>query len=171
MPILVKVQGVPGTTDIKVQGYNDGAWFVANSFSFGIDRELRESGEHGGTEDINIGVGDFSEVVITKALNGASPRLAQFGVNGNSPGEVEIHFVNGPNQPRVSLMYKLNRAFVKSWSTAASGEKKDGAEEVVAFYFNRIAFVVAGQPAAFSWDKVTNTAWTEHGLPTLPALS
>lgn len=168
--ILVKVDGVPGTTDIKFQGYNDGSWFVASSFSFGIDRELSESGEQGGTEDINIGVGDFSEVVITKAMNRASAPLAQFGANGNSPGNVEIHFVRGPNQPKIALIYKLNRAFVKSWSAKDSGDNNDGPAEVVAFYFNRIAFVVAGQPAAFSWDKTNNTAWAGHGLPALPAL-
>ncbi len=174
MPILVKVEGVPGTTDIKFQGYNDGSWFVANSFAFGMDREMKESGETGGTEDINIGVGELSEVVITKALNGASPHLAQFGVNGNSPGQVEIHFVKGANQPKVAMIYKLDRAFVKSWSTSASGQGNDVPDETVAFYFNRIAFAVAGASAHFSWDDAHNKRdWpvtNPHNLPTLPAI-
>lgn len=168
--ILVKVDGVQGSADVKFQGYNDGNWFVANSFAFGIDRELRESGEQGGTEDINIGVGDLSQVVITKALDRASAQLAKFGVNGNSPGRVEIHFVKGPNQPKVSLIYKLDRAFVKSWSLNGNGDNNDPMTETVAFYFNRIAFVVAGQPTPFAWDKTRNAVWTEHGLPTLPPL-
>jgi hypothetical protein len=40
---------------------NDSKWFVADSFSFGVEREMKESGEKGGTEDINIGVGELQE--------------------------------------------------------------------------------------------------------------
>jgi len=35
---LVKIPSVPGTA--KVQGYDDGNWFVADSFSFGVEPEL-----------------------------------------------------------------------------------------------------------------------------------
>lgn len=170
MPILVKIQGVPGSTAVKFQGYNDGNWFVANSFSFGIEREMKESGESSNTEDINIGVGEFSQVVITKALDGASTRLAQFGINGNSPGTAEIHFVKGPNNPKVAQIYKLDRAFVKSWSATDNGSTNDGPTETVALYFNRIAFAVAGTPTPFSWDNVENTSAWPHNLPTLPAI-
>ena len=34
--------------------------------------------------------------------------------------------------------YKLNRAFIKSWST--SGDADDRPTEEVAFYYNKIAF-------------------------------
>ena len=34
----VKIPSVPGTA--KVQGYDDGNWFVADSFSFGVEPEL-----------------------------------------------------------------------------------------------------------------------------------
>ena len=170
MPIFVKIDNVPGSTAVKFHGYNNGQWFQANSFSFGIDRDLRESGEQGGTEDINIGVGDFSQVVITKALDAASPLLAQFGVNGNSPGNAEIHFVKGPNNPKVMLIYKLDRAFVKSWSATDTGADNEGPDETVALYFNRMAFGVAGQPTVFNWDGVTNRTWPAHGLPVMPAV-
>ena len=33
----------------------------ANDFSFGVEREMKESGEKGGTQDINIGVGELQE--------------------------------------------------------------------------------------------------------------
>ena len=36
------------------------------------------------------------------------------------------------------LKYKLDRAFVKSWST--SGDADDRPTEEVAFYYNKIAF-------------------------------
>ncbi len=34
---------------------------AGDSFSFGVEREMKESGEKGGTEDINIGVGELQE--------------------------------------------------------------------------------------------------------------
>ena len=33
----------------------------ADSYSFGVEREMKESGEKGGTEDINIGIGELQE--------------------------------------------------------------------------------------------------------------
>jgi hypothetical protein len=44
-------------------------WFVADSFSFGVEREMKESGEKGGTEDINIGVGELQEATISKSMD------------------------------------------------------------------------------------------------------
>ncbi len=88
--ILVKIPGVPGTA--KVQGYDDGNWFVADSFSFGVECELVESAK-GETADINIGVGELQECTISKSMDRASARLAQFAINGNSAGQAEIHFV------------------------------------------------------------------------------
>ena len=52
--IFVKIPGIPGDSTIDVPGYDNGEWFVADSFSFGVEREMKESGEKGGTEDINI---------------------------------------------------------------------------------------------------------------------
>jgi hypothetical protein len=68
-------------------------WFVADSFSFGVEREMKESGEKGGTEDINIGVGELQECTISKSMDIASAKLAQFAINGNSLGTAEIFFV------------------------------------------------------------------------------
>ena len=42
-----------------------GEYFMADSFSFGVEREMKESGEKGGTEDINIGVGELQEMKNT----------------------------------------------------------------------------------------------------------
>ena len=45
----------------NASGGADSKYFVADSFSFGVEREMKESGEKGGTEDINIGVGELQE--------------------------------------------------------------------------------------------------------------
>lgn len=167
--ILIQVDALRGLGDVTLEGYDDGNWFIADSFSFGIEREMKESGEKGGTEDINIGVGELQECTISKSMDRTSPTLAQFAINGNSLGAAELRFldVSGDDKPRPYLMYKLDRCFVKSWST--SGDADDRPTEEVAFYYNRIAFVVAGEPFAFNWDRATNRTW-DHGLtpPSLP---
>ncbi len=117
-----------------VQG---GDFFVADSFSFGVEREMKESGEKGGTTDINIGIGELQEVQV-----GAVDEL--LAEAGESAGTAEIEFVevagegDAGDQPICYLKYKLDRAFVKSWST--SGDADDRPTEEVAFYYNKIAF-------------------------------
>ena len=69
-------------------GSND--WFVADSFSFGVEREMKESGEKGGTQDINIGVGELQECTISKSLDKSSSRLAQAAVSGKTLGFCEV---------------------------------------------------------------------------------
>lgn len=160
--ILVKVDALRGFGDVTLEGFSGGDWFAANSFSFGIEREMKESGEKGGSEDINIGVGELQECTISKSMDRTSPLLAQFAINGNSPGGADLVFLDGSSEsPRPYAMYRLNRCFVKSWST--SGDANDRPMEEVAFYYNRIAFVSAGQPSAFNWDRTKNRTW-DHGL-------
>jgi hypothetical protein len=57
--------------------------------SFGVEREMKESGEKGGTADINIGVGELQECTISKSMDSTSVQLAQFAINGNSAGAVD----------------------------------------------------------------------------------
>ena len=158
--IYIKIPDVPG--EVTTQGY-EGA-IELNSFSFGVDREIKKFGEKGGTEDINIGVGELQEVTITKILDSASAKLAQFAINGKSLGTAEIFFVEvgseGP--PRTYLQYKLDRVFVKSWST--SGDADDRPTEEVAFYYNKISFAYTpvGERTpdnVMSWDIKKKTTW------------
>jgi type VI protein secretion system component Hcp len=172
MAIYVLIPNVGG--DVTVPGYEK--CFVADSFSFGVEREMKESGEKGGTEDINIGVGELQECTISKSMDSTSSLLAQFAINGNSLGTAEIFFteVGGgggvEGKPFCYLQYKLDRCFVKSWST--SGDADDRPTEEVAFYYNKIAFQYAattdgknfkpGRP--MTWDNVKNKPWDSHGI-------
>jgi len=188
--ILVHIDGVYG--DCTIAGYtiNDGVppgakektgWFVAGSFSFGVEREMKESGDKGGTEDINIGVGELQECTISKSMDKASGNLAQFAINGNSLGTAFIDFVEvgggggSKGKPLCYLRYKLDRCFIKSWTT--SGDSDDRPTEDVAFYYNKIAFQyltttdgkkfkVGGE---MKWDNVRNEPWTEFGINLLGA--
>jgi type VI protein secretion system component Hcp len=172
MAIYVLIPNVGG--DVTVPGYEK--CFVADSFSFGVEREMNESGEKGGTEDINIGIGTLQECTITKSMDSTSSLLAQFAINGNSLGTAEIFFVEvgsggrTEGKPSCYLQYKLDRCFVKSWST--SGNANDRPTEKVAFSYNKIAFQHAattdgtnfkpGRP--MTWDSVRNQPWDAHGI-------
>ncbi len=173
MAIYVKIPGVPG--DCKAQGYDSGAYFVADSFSFGVEREMKESGEKGGTADINVGVGELQECSVSKSMDSSSATLAQFAINGNSCGTAEIDFVEvgaggTDGKPMCYLRYKLDRCFIKSWST--SGDADDRPTEEVAFYYNKIAFQymstedgkVFKQAGTMAWDNVKNIKWDSHGI-------
>ncbi len=171
LPIYVKIPLIGG--DATTDGYEDGKWFVADSFSFGVEREMKESGEKAGTEDINIGVGELQECTLSKSMDSASGNLAQKAINGNSLGTAEIEFVEvagTSGQAICYLKYKLERCFVKSWST--SGDADDRPTEEVAFYYNKIAFMylatkdgeVFEQQGLMTWDNVKNKPWGDHGI-------
>lgn len=125
---------------------------------------MKESGEKGGTADINIGLGELQECTITKSMDMASAKLAQFAVNGVSLGDVEIDFIEGRQSPRCYLRYKLERCFVKSWST--SGDADDRPTEEVAFYYNKIAFAYQSTKDGvqakhhMGWDNVCNLPYS-----------
>jgi type VI protein secretion system component Hcp len=166
--IVVVIPGIEGSVTVGDLKFSSA--FVADSFSFGVEREMKESGEKGGTEDINIGVGELQECTISKSMDRGSSLLAQFAINGNSPGTAEIYFVEtagSSGKPYVYLKYKLGRCFVKSWLT--SGDADDRPTEEVAFYFNRIAFIHRTSTDGMTfetydpagWDRVTQTPWTE----------
>ena len=161
--------------DIKGEATDKGheGWIVIESMQCGIDNTQKHSPrEKGGTADINIGVGELQECTITKSMDSASAALAQFAINGNSPGQAEIEFVevagggdgSAAGEPVTYLKYKLDRVFIKSWST--SGDADDRPTEEVAFYYNKIAFAYTpnGEPRpepsnVMSWDNVRNTTW------------
>ena len=54
--------------------YNKIDFALAESYGFGVEREMKESGEKAGTADINIGVGELQECTISKSMDTASTR-------------------------------------------------------------------------------------------------
>lgn len=71
-------------------------YFIADSVSFGIEREIKESGEKAGGEvsdGTRSGVGELQECTISKSTDTASVNPAPLALTGNSPGTAEIDFV------------------------------------------------------------------------------
>ncbi len=88
-------------------------WFVADSFGFGVEREMKESGEKGGTEDINIGVGELQEATISKSMDKATPKLIEAPVKGK---------VFARPQPRGSLSIKVPAGTCKAGARYPAAE-------------------------------------------------
>jgi len=165
--VYLQCDGAVGT---KTGPGGTAGWFVANAFSFGVEREMSGSGEKGGTEDINIGVGELQECSISKSLDAVSGMLAQFAINGNSLGECSICLTSGVDAkgaPLCYLRYKLGRTFVRSWSTSG-GDAAALPTEEVALHYNRIAFAYlvgdardAKAQKSMSWDLVMQRPWPD----------
>jgi len=163
--ILVYIEGMLG--DCKIKGFDK--YFSAESFSFGVEREVAESGK-AGTGDINIGVGELQECSISKSMDTASTMLARRAISGASCGTAEIKFVEstevkGERFNVVYLHFKLDTCFIKSWNI--SGDADDRPTEDVTLWYNRIAFNYWATTDGMSfvgtseveWDQVAAKRW------------
>lgn len=171
--ILVYIQNIPG--DCKIPGFDDPKHFTVDSFSFNVERELADSAKTG-TADVNIGVGDLQEVSISKSMDVASPWLARKAIAGSSCGVAEIKFVQtiedaGVRYNVVYLHFKLNNAFIKSWSISGDGD--DRPTEDITIWYNKIAFgyhsTTDGKTfvshGMCAWDAVAQKPWEGDGSP------
>lgn len=170
--ILVKIEGLVG--DCLIKGFE--GYFTAESFGFGVERELADSAK-AGTADINIGVGELQECTISKSMDRTSADLAKKAISGSSLKTAHIKFVETITMPSgemfnvVYLAYLLDNVFIKSWSTSGDGD--DRPTEDVALWFNKIAFsyfyTEDGQTfkpgGSVAWDQTKQKPWTEADLP------
>ncbi len=164
--ILVRIDGVTG--DCQIKGFKN--YFTAESFSFGVERELADSAK-GGTADVNIGIGELQECSISKSMDTASAALARRAISGSSCETADIKFVEaimldgGTPKNVVYLHFLLDNVFIKSWSM--SGDADDRPTEEVALWYNKIAFVYfptsdgKNFPRGYdcAWDQVTAKPW------------
>lgn len=171
--ILVNIEGILG--DCQINGFKD--YFTAESFGFGVERELADSAK-GGTADVNIGIGELQECTISKSMDTASAYLARKAISGSSCREANIKFVEAittaanDRQNVVYLAFKLDNVFVKSWSVSGDGD--DRPSEDVALWYNKIAFVYFPSTDGINfstghdcrWDQVKSKPWTDATLPT-----
>ncbi len=164
--VFVKYDGVDGEA-MGPDGSND--WFVADSFSFGIEREMKESGEKGGTEDINIGVGELQECTISKSMDLSSAKLAQAAANGKTLGRCEVCMATAGDTgqlPSCYLHFVMERCYVQRWDIESGDE--DRPVEEVAIYYNKIAFGYVDTDAdgsvrseSMGWDNEKDKSWSE----------
>lgn len=171
--ILVQIESIIG--DCKIPGFDKsapgGAYFTAESFGFGVEREFADSAK-AGTQDLNLGVGELQECTISKSMDSASVYLAKKAISGSSCKTAFIKFVEAITKGTerknvVYLQVALDTVFVKSWSM--SGDADDRPTEEVALWYNRIA--VAYWPTEdgqkfdqchrLDWDQTKSKSWPE----------
>ncbi|MFT5301541.1 MAG: type VI secretion system secreted protein Hcp [Mariniblastus sp.] len=169
--ILVMIKGING--DSAIPGFAKsaaGSYFSVDSFSFGAERELKDSGK-AGTSDINVGVVELQEVSMSKSFDTASTWLARKAIAGSSCGTAEIKFVQtitdaDSNQQNVVYLHMvLDNVFVKTWSV--SGDEDDRPTEELSLWYNKIAFnyyttkdgTTFENTGICSWDSVTQVPW------------
>ncbi len=170
--ILVYIDGIIGDCQIK----NFEKYFTAESFSFGVERELSDSAK-GGTADVNIGVGELQECTISKSMDMASPWLAKKAISGSSCGKSKIKFmeaveIKNKRHNVVYLVFNLDNTFIKSWSMSGDGD--DRPTEDVALWYNKIAFsyfyTTDGKQFKFAgtcaWDQSESKPWDNSGIET-----
>ncbi|MCC6510966.1 MAG: type VI secretion system tube protein Hcp [Pirellulaceae bacterium] len=170
--ILVRIEGVEG--DCLIAGFE--GYFTAESFGFGVERELADSAK-GGTADVNIGIGELQECTISKSMDTASAYLARKAISGSSCKDADVKFVEaittdgGERFNVVYLAFKLDNVFVKSWSMSGDGD--DRPSEDVALWYNKLAFVYYpttdgkefSQGRDCRWDQTKSKPWSEAKLP------
>ena len=83
--ILIKINNITG--DSLIEGFD--GYFTVDSFSFGSERELKDSAK-AGTSDINIGMAELQECSCGKSMDITSPYLARKAISGSSCGACPI---------------------------------------------------------------------------------
>ncbi|TWT32424.1 hypothetical protein KOR34_41870 [Posidoniimonas corsicana] len=160
--IAMRLVDQPVAGDFDVPGWKD--WLTLHSVGASITRDPPEGGK-GGTEDINIGVGELEGLSLTKPTGAGSATLFQHALNGNSLGDVLVFYLTqGEKGLEPMAAWKLDRAFVFDYSTQSSAA---GLNDAFTLAFNKIAFGVANDSGGYdfaSWDLTKNTPWTDHGL-------
>jgi len=164
-----QIPGFTATTGEK-KGY-----FTAESFSFGVQRELTDSAKSG-TADVTLGVGELQECTVSKSMDAVSTFLARKAISGSSVGTVEIKFVEAVTVNEemgnvVFLQFKLDNTFIKSWTM--SGDADGRPTEDVALWYNKIAFTyfattdgkIFTKQQECCWDHVQSKPWADPGLP------
>ena len=117
---------IPDLADARAtSARNGGGWFIADSFSFGVEREMKESGEK-------------PSVTLSLPLTQATAALLQRAVEGRSIGDVVIELESEARFGHLGQAdrlppYKLYRCFVKSWSTSGDADDRPTVHVVIEF--------------------------------------
>ncbi len=83
---------LPGPVAVELENCLISNWSHSGAgAAYELDRAFVKSWSTSGDaddrsgDDINIGVGELQETTISKSMDMAAPKLAQFAINGNSP--------------------------------------------------------------------------------------
>jgi type VI secretion system secreted protein Hcp len=143
--LFVQVSGIPGaSTDANHQG-----WIEAVGFSEAATRPV-------GPGASASGPAQFSDLVIVKLIDRASPLLRLAVADGRSIPQVHLDCVNASGTSTFEI--ELEGVVLTQASTAFAPGDQSGPRESVGFNFSRIRWTVtdqAGNQVQAGWDRST----------------
>ena len=154
MAIYLKYEGIDGeaTHDTHKK------WIDVASLQFGTGRGI--STPTGSTANREASEPNISEVVVTKMLDGASPKLFTESVTGAVGKKVEIHLVSTGSPGNTYVEYVLTNALISGYSLSSGGDRPS---ESISINFTKMEFKFtpyddknkAGTPVTVNYDLTT----------------
>ena len=140
MPIFMHYDGVDG--NVTAKGYEK--WIEVQSFQFGSGRGI--STPTGGAENREASAPSVSEVVVTKLMDKASPKLFEESLIGKDGKIVKIVMTRTGKELAELCLYKFEEVLVSGYSVSSGG---DGApSESLSINFVKFEYSYTGSDVA-----------------------
>lgn len=151
MAIYLKYDGIDG----EATHADHKKWIDVGSLQFGIGRGI--STPAGSVANREASEPSVSEVVITKQMDGASPKLFTESATGAVGKDVLIHLVSTGSPGNTYVEYKLSNALISGYSVSSGGDRPS---ESISINFTKIQYKFipyddknkAGTPVTVSYD-------------------
>ena len=133
MSIFIQFEGIDGdATDDKHK-----KWIAANSVQFGFGRAIGTA--QGATAHRETSAPSVSEIVFTKELDAASPKLFTSSLNEVEGKKVKIDMcrTGGPSGLIVYSTYILDNVLISGYSVSSGGDRPT---ESISLNFSKIEF-------------------------------
>ena len=157
---FLKVEGVPGES--KDEKHSD--WIEILQFSNGHDQPA--SGTASSVGSLTAERANFRQFVVTKAIDKASPKLAQACASGEHYPTVTLELCRAGGDKQPYMEYKLTDAIVSSFASGGANISEEAVPtETVQFSYGKIEWkytqtqVAGGKGSgtvAAGWDLKTN---------------
>jgi type VI secretion system secreted protein Hcp len=154
MAIYLKYDGIDG----EATHDSHKKWIDVHSLSFGIGRAI--STPSGSAANREASEPSVSEVVITKLMDSASPKLMVESATGAAGKTVKIDLVSTGSPGNTYVTYTLTNALISSYSVSSGGDRPS---ESLSISFTKIEYKFtpyddknkAGTPVTVSYDLAT----------------
>lgn len=154
MAIYLKYDGIDG----EATHQDHQKWIDIGSMQFGIGRAI--STPAGSTANREASEPSVSEITLTKAMDGASPKLFTESATGNVGKTVKIDLVSTGSPGNTYVTYTLTNALISSYSVSTGGDRPS---ESISISFTKIEYKFipydannkAGTPVTVSYDLAT----------------
>jgi type VI secretion system secreted protein Hcp len=150
--IYMKYGDISGS--VTTDGFKD--WIQVNSFQWGVGRGV--TSPHGSEDTREGSEPSVSEVVVTKRMEKASPKLWQDAVGGDFSAKVTIKFTSTTKDKVESyLEYEFTDTGLSGYSVSAGSD--DAPQESLSLNFAKVSWKysvldakTSGKPEVVGWD-------------------